>query len=680
MPRSFHGALLHGALAASLLLAPSCGKTPPAGPGVFVLGVDGMDPTILRRLIAQGKMPNLEKLAATGGFQDLGTSAPPQSPVAWSNFVTGLDPGGHGIYDFVHRDPKTYLPTSSATPAPGDPPSSLDVFGYYLPIGGDAVVNNRSGTPWWDSLHDAGVDVEVYRIPGNYPPTPSEARTISGMGTVDMRGGYGIYSWFTDQPVSSKEELKGDIQLVTVEDYDLNGIGDTVTGTLKGAPDIFHLPPGKIPGESDYLTAGLTVSIDPDEKVALIKIGDVEALVREGEWTDWMNVSFDALPAGAMALDGAVRFYAKELRPAFKLYASPVNMAASNPPQPVSTPDDFASDLQGVLGEEFYTQGMPEETNALRDGTFTDDDYEKQVHLVMKDAEGMLDVALARYRPGDATFFYLSDIDLQCHMLWRHGDPKTVDAAAHPAFEAASAKDHADDIEGYYTNVDRLVGEIVHGLPAETLLVVMSDHGFQPYTRKVHLNSWLRDNGFLTLKDGAREGNISHGDVDWSKTKAYALGFNAVYLNLQGREAQGIVAPAEADAVMADLQAKLLAFTDPKDGKRVVLRVDRGSEIYHGARAAESPELVVGYDRGYGHSDESTLGELPEVLIEDNTSKWSGNHLMAPEVVPGVLLANRPLLGDSHDLRDVTATLYAWYGIPLLDGMAGTPVLTRNAP
>ncbi len=664
-------------LALTSLALLSCAPEAPTGPGVFVLGVDGMDPTILRRMLDQGRMPNFAKLAAQGGFQELGTSNPPQSPVAWSNFVTGLDPGGHGIYDFVHRDPKTYLPTSSATPPPGEPPGDLEIGGYHIPIGGDDVVNNRSGTPWWDSLHAAGVDVEVYRVPGNYPVTPSDARTLSGMGTVDMRGGYGVYTWFTDQAVSAKEELKGDIQLVTVEDYDLDGVGDTVKGTLKGAPDIFHLPPGQIPGESDYLTAGVTVSIDPEADVALIRVGDSEAVVREGEWTGWMDVSFDALPAGAMPLDGAVRFYAKELRPAFKLYASPVNMSAESPPQPISTPDDFAPDLAEAMGGTYYTQGMPEETNALRDGTFSDDDYQKQVALVQEDAEAMLDVALARYRPGDATFFYLSDIDLQCHMLWRHGDPKHADAPHHPAYEPASAADHADDVEGYYENVDRLLGEIQHGLPADTLLVVMSDHGFQPFTRKVHLNSWLRDNGWLTLKDGKTEGHIAHGDVDWSKTKAYALGFNALYLNVEGREAQGIVPAADADATMAELQRQLAAVTDPKDGTRMIREVFRGKDIYHGARVADAPDLVVGYDRGYGHSDESTLGEMPAAIVEDNTSKWSGNHLMAPEVVPGVLLSNRRIQGEGHELTDVTATLYAWYGLAPVEGMTGQPVLTR---
>jgi predicted AlkP superfamily phosphohydrolase/phosphomutase len=671
--------LLVAAVATLFSGCASGSRTSPDRPGLFILGIDGMDPVILQRLIDEGKAPNFARLAASGGFEPLGTSNPPQSPVAWSNFVTGLDPGGHGIYDFVHRDPSTYLPTSSATPPPGDPGTTVKVGGYYLPvIPGDELLNNRSGTAWWDALYNTGVDVEVYRVPGNYPVPPSEAKTLSGMGTVDMRGGYGQYTWITDTVPTppAGHDLKGDVQLVAVEDFDLDGTPDTVKFGLKGPPDLFHLEPGKLPGENDYLTAAVTVSIDPTEDVALVEVGDSKVVLREGEWSPWVPVSFDALPAGAMPLGGSVRFYAKELRPHFKLYASPVNLAADAPPQAISTPDDFASDLAGLLGGQYYTQGMPEETNALKDGTFDDDDYVRQVALVQEDSSAMLSLALARFQRGDATFFYLSDVDLQCHMLWRHGDPKYADASPHPAFEASSAERHRLDIEGYYRHVDGLLGRVMDRLPPDTLLVAMSDHGFQPFNRSVHLNAWLRDQGFLTLKDGKRTGHIAMGDVDWSRTKAYALGFNAVYLNLEGREAQGSVKPAEADAVASDLSTRLLAFRDEKDGHAVVLRVDRGRDVYHGARVAEAPDLVVGYDRGYGHSDESTLGELLEPVVVDNTSRWSGNHLMAPEVVPGVLLANRQLQGSDHDLTDVTATILAWYGVDPLPGMQGTPFLT----
>lgn len=662
----------------SALLLPlllSCSQAP-QGPGLFVLGIDGMDPVVLKRLMDEGRMPHFAALAASGGFQELGTSTPPQSPVAWSNFVTGMNPGGHGIYDFVHRDPKTYGPISSATP-PLEPGDAVEVGGLYFPIGGDAASNNRGGKPFWDYLEEAGVDVEVYRVPGNYPPTPSDARVLSGMGTVDMRGGYGVYSWFTDLPMPNAADLKGDIQFVTVSDDDLDGKPETVRGSLKGAPDIFRLPPGKIPGNSDYLTAPVTFTIDAEQDVVLIEAGDDRAVLRPGEWSEWMTLTYDALPWGLLPLEGMARFYVRSLRPSFEVYASPVNISPASPAQEISTPGEFATELYDLVGP-YYTQGMPEETNALKDRVFNDDEYQSQVGLVQQDAGELLWRALARFQPGDFTFFYLSDIDLQCHMLWRLGDPKHQNAPPHPAFEADAALQHADDIEGYYEHVDGLLGRIQRNLPQDTTLIVMSDHGFQPQTREVHLNTWLRDHGWLTLKDGKTTGQIALGDVDWSKTRAYGVGFNAVYLNLAGREAEGTVSPEDAAATLAELSNQLLSFKDPKDGATVVRRVDRGAEVYRGARVAEAPDLVVGYDKGYGASDQSTLGEIVDVQLEDNTSRWSGNHLMAPEVVPGVVLSNRNLPGTGYDLTDITATVLAHYGVPVPANMEGTDLFRKD--
>lgn len=657
----------------TLLALASCAPEGPKVPGMFVLGVDGMDPVIAQRLIDEGKLPNLAKLAAAGGFQALGTVNPPQSPVAWSSFVTGLDPGGHGIFDFVHRDPARYLPISSATPPPGDPGSAIEIGEFYFPIGGDVVGNNRGGVPFWDLLAEAGVDTEIYRIPGNYPVPDSGAKTLSGMGTVDMRGGYGVYTWFTDKAVENKGHLKGDIQLVTVDDFDLDGTPDSVRGLLKGPPDVLRLPPGAIPGDNDYLTASVNFWLDKDQDTVLIEAGTSSVLLREGEWSDWVTLTYDALPGGAMPFDGMVRFYAKELRPGFAVYASPVNIVPSNAAQPITTPDDWAADLGDILGN-FYTQGMPEETNALKDGLFDDDDYIKQVGLIQADTQDMLGAALARFEPGDMTFLYISDIDLQCHMLWRHGDPKHLGAPEHPAFEASSAAKHALDIEHFYRHVDALAGMILQELPGDSSFLLMSDHGFQPYTREVHLNGWLRDHGWLTLKDGKTEGQIAVGDVDWSRTKAYNLGFNAVYLNLQGREAEGIVPAAEADAVMAELISQMTAIRDPKDDHVVVRSVARAKDIYSKARIAEAPDLVVGFDAGYGNSDQSTLGELVPAWIEDNTSRWSGNHLMDPEVVPGVIFSNHAIPASGHDLLDVTATVLGHFQVPLEPDMTGTSI------
>lgn len=665
---------LLGLTAAALIAWPGCGAPKgPDVPGLFVLGVDGMDPIITQRMMDEGKLPNLAKLAANGGFLPLGTVNPPQSPVAWSSFVTGLDPGGHGIFDFVHRDPLTYMPISSATPPPGPPGTAIEIGDMYFPLSGATVSNNRGGIPFWDELHKAGVDTEIYRVPGNYPVPESGAKTLSGMGTSDMRGGYGVYTWFTDLPVPGRDHLKGDIQLVTVDDYDLDGTPDSVHGTLKGPPDLFHLAPDASITDADYLTAGVDFWLDPKQDAVFIEAGLDTAVLKEGEWSDWMKVSYEALPGGMVAFDGMVRFYAKELRPGFAVYASPVNIVPSNAAQPITTPDDWAADLAALLGN-FYTQGMPEETNALKDGMFNDDDYMKQVALVQEDAGNMLNLALARFQRGDMTFMYLSDIDLQCHMLWRHGDPKHFDAPNHPAWAADSAEKHKLDIERMYVHVDSLAGHLVDNLPPDSSFLLMSDHGFQTYTREIHLNSWLRDHGWLTLKDGKQTGMIAAGDVDWSKTRAYNLGFNAIYLNEVGREAQGIVQPGDADAVMAELSKELLTITDPKDGKLAIRKVARSADIYSKGREAEAPDLIVGFDVGYGNSDQSTLGELVPEWIVDNTSRWSGNHLMDPDVVPGVVFSNHPLPKGDYDLLDVTATVYSHFRVHPAPGMTGTSI------
>ncbi len=663
-----------GLALAALLVVVGAGRAEPGGrPGVFIVGVDGMDPEIVERLMDAGALPNLQQLAEAGSFQRLGTSNPPQSPVAWSNFVTGMDPGGHGIFDFIHRDPATYQPISSATP-PAEPGGrALRLFGYVIPLSQPELRNNRGGTPWWDVLAEHGVDVEVFRIPGNFPTPPSEAHVLDGMGTVDLRGGFGTYTLYAEAPPEAADP-KGDVELVTVQDLDLDGRPETVTAILRGPPNQYRLEPGQAPRDADYVTAGVTFHLDPERDAAVVEIGAELALLEPGEWSDWIEVRFEPLPFGLSAVDGAVRFYVQQLRPEFRVYASPVNLSPASPAMPITSPDDFVNEIFGAVGF-FYTQGLPEETNALKDGVFDDDEYLKQVALVQEDTRRMIDLALDRFEPGDATFVYLSDIDLQSHMLWRHGDPKDPSAPAHPAFDPAVSPRHGDDIENFYRDVDRAVGEIQGRLPEGTLLIVMSDHGFQPYRREFHLNAWLRDRGYLVLKEGKRTGRISTGDVDWSRTRAYGIGFNGLYLNLAGREAEGVVDPAAADALLSEIAAALEAWPDPRTGERVVRKAFRADLVYAEARRAEGPDLVIGYDRGYGCSDESTLGEITEAVVRDNTSRWSGNHLMAPEVVPGVLLLNRALASDGHDLTDLTVTLLAHYGIEPLPGMTGEPVL-----
>ncbi|GJM21035.1 MAG: hypothetical protein DHS20C15_09500 [Planctomycetota bacterium] len=642
--------------------------------GVFVLGVDGMDPVVLQRFIDEGKMPNFKALAADGSFQELGTSNPPQSPVAWSNFVTGMNPGGHGIYDFIHRDPKTYLPMASATPPPsGNEPFTPNLFGFCLPLwGADEFVNNRSGTPFWDHLIEAGVPTEVYRMPGNFPPTPSEALTLTGMGTDDLRATNGQYFWYTDELVVG-QHLKAELTIVQLEDTDDDGVRETMSDVLKGPADSMHCNPAK-----HDLEIPLKLWIDRENGSAWVQAGDSDGIVPIGGWSDWMTVSFDAIGGGMMPLEGIVRFYLKSVEP-FRLYVSPINFSPTAPATPLTTPsDDALVELKKELGN-FYTQGMPEETNALKDGLFDDDDFVKQVQLVHDDGHAMLDLALRRFDPGDTSFVYLSDIDLQCHMLWHHADIKEPErTGTHPAYKAAIADRHAKHLEDFYVGVDAVLGNVRDRLPSEAMLIVMSDHGFQPFTRKFNLNAWLRDEGYLAMDTEKTEGKTfgKQGDIDYAASRAYGYGFNGIYLNRDGRERDGMLSASDARALSDEIISKLEALVDPENGKRPVLNAYRADEVYSGDRLAEAPDIIVGYAAGYGCSETSTLGDVDEIQLYDNTGgDFTGNHLMDPSVVPGVLLTNRKLARDGHDLTDMTATLLDYYDLTVPAEMVGTSIL-----
>lgn len=668
-----------------LALAPS---EPEARPGAFVLGIDGVDPVILQRLMDEGRMPHFQRLAQEGSFQELGTSNPPQSPVAWSNFVTGMNPGGHGIYDFIHRDPATYGPMSSAVPPlEHSDPLTISLFGVLMPLsGGDEIVNNRSGTPFWDHLHGAGVDVEVYRMPGNFPPTPSEARTLAGMGTDDLRAQNGKYSWFTDKLVSS-EGKKAEFTLVTGDDDDDDGYEETFRTRLLGPVDAMNADD---PTGSTEAPLKLVRTRDGQ---AWITVGKSQCIVREGEWSEWVEVVFDMLPGGMLPLSGIVRFYPRELNPGLELYVSPVNFNPAAPATAITTPDDFATELYDELGW-FYTQGMPEETNALKDGFFDNLDFVKQVTQVHEDGHAMLDMALERFEPGDMSFVYLSDIDLQCHMLWHLDDPKTPDAPTHPAFKPDEPGVGEPFLVEFYEGIDKVLGDVRQRLPEDTLLIVMSDHGFQPFTRKVNLNDWLVQEGYLVLTEDPGTGKARTSGslglvrdpdtgavdwtktaIDWRKTKAYGLGFNGLYLNRQGREAEGIVSDAEADALIDEIMGKLEALRD--GDVQPVRRAFRGTDVYTGSRVAEAPDIVVGYDKGYCASETTTLGEVTgKPVFYDNTgADFTGNHLMDPAVVPGILLVNRKLSRDGHDLTDVTAALLDHFGVPQDADMVGASFL-----
>jgi predicted AlkP superfamily phosphohydrolase/phosphomutase len=207
--------------------------------------------------------------------------------------------------------------------------------------------------------------------------------------------------------------------------------------------------------------------------------------------------------------------------------------------------------------------------------------------------------------------------------------------------------------------------------PQDTLMVI-SDHGFSDFRRAVHLNTWLLREGFLTLdlpfNTGDAEGFVH---VDWSATTAYSAGLNAIYLNLAGRERQGILPLAQKDAVADRIARRLEALRDPRTGEAAVATVYRARDVYSGEALASAPDLIVGWNAGYRSSWQTALGAVPREIFVDNTDEWRGDHCIAAHLVPGVFLSNRKARYRDLRLADIPVTLLDQYGVPPGAGMTG---------
>ncbi len=642
----YGGPILLALISTSLLMVRCGGASGPSsgkGKRLMVLAIDGMDYGLLKRFMAEGKMPNFQALAEEGDFVPLATTIPPQSPVAWSSFITGLNPGHTGIFDFVHRDPATMLPYLSTTRVEGAG-RTLSLGKWVLPLSGGKAVQLRQGKPWWEMLEERGVPATVIKIPANFPAEGQRGRVLSGMGTPDIQGTYGQFSFFTTRPYRSERTLSGgDWIRVKVEDH-------MVRAALIGPANTFLK-------ENPQATMDFTVYLDPEYPLAKVRISisGEEFLLKEGEWSEWVEVEFELIPY-LQSVSSVCRFYLKQVRPEFELYVTPVNLNPAYPALPISSPPEFSAEIAAAIGP-FYTQGMPEDTKALAGGVFEDEDFLRQADLVFRERKRMYEHFLEEFDSG-VLFFYFSSIDQASHVLWRTMDPE------HPAHNPERDAEHADAIENSYVEMDGVLGMTREKLGPETPLLVLSDHGFAPWYRAFHLNTWLKDNGYLVLLDPSRQGKAEYlTNVDWFQTRAYGLGINGLYINLLGREVNGIVPYSERDALVDEISGKLLEVRDPENGAGIISKVYRSDKVFSGLHLGLAPDIIVGFRRGYRNSNESSAGKVPLELIKDNREKWSGDHCIAADEVPGVLLGNRKFSLREPALTDLAPTILAEFGL-----------------
>lgn len=637
------------------------GKRASINPGkkVIVIGVDGMDPQLSMAMMNQGQLPNFDRLRKMGGFSTLGSSTPPQSPVAWSNFINGAGPGSHGIFDFIHRDAeKQCFPFFSAAetlPAVG----GWETGDHKIPLEfwpfdheGAKTVLRREGTPFWDYLDEAGVASTFYNLPSNFPPSPSKKghhQCLAGMGTTDLLGTYGTYQHFSeDGPVRTKEEGGGNRTMIFFEN-------ESAGIKVIGPKNAFLKEP-----ESSFVE--MAVHRDKQARAAVIEFQGQKVLLKEGEWSRWMKLDFvlsmpPFLPDEHVS--GICRIYLQEVSPNFRLYISPINTDPTDPKMQITEPSGFIKDISDVLGLG-YTTGFQEAYKALSNKVFTDEEFVTQADYVLKERLNLLNYAMEHYDDG-LLFFYFSSTDMQAHMLWWDSNEK------HPTRSAADAERYFNVLKGVYQKIDRVIGDIMKRYHDKASIVVMSDHGFARFKRQFNLNTWLRQNGYIQAPDAK---SVLY-DVDWSRTKAYGLGINSLYLNLKGRERDGIVEPGhEKEILIEELIAKLTAVRDV-DGKPVIREVRRTDKIYQGSATKLAPDLIVGYYRGYRASWATCLGDMTDEVLLDNDSAWSADHCADVREVPGVLFCNRPIKTKGPRLVDMAPSILTEYGVKVPDTMEG---------
>ncbi len=671
-----------------VLVAIACGPGAPPRPGrqMVVLGFDGLDPALVERWVAEGRLPNMAKLIQQGGFYRLETSHSPESPTAWASFATGVNAGKHNIYDFLVRDLATYLPDTSMVRR--EPPRFL--FNY-LPVARPKISSTRGGTSFWVTAGQAGIRSSVLTVPVTYPPEDVPGgELLSGLPLPDIRGTMGTFYYFATDLSRYEEgntEMGGILKRLVMEQ-------DVAQTQLVGPPnpivrqqlrelnakspltDADRARLAELQAVSD-VTLPLTVRWNRQgpERSATIEIEGQSVLLKQGEWSKWLHLEFRV--NFLVRLHGMVQLYLVNATDELQLYVSPVNWDPESPPVPMSSPEGFAADLYERLGS-YRTLGWAEATWPLNEGrmdekTFMDDLYrafDDRAHVILS----RLDT-----KNWDLLVGVIESPDRVQHMMWRLIDPK------HPMYDAALAADFGPAIERVYRKSDEFVGQVLDKVGPDVPVLIVSDHGFHSFRKAVNLNTWLVQQGYMTLR---REGSANKtlwdlfggGEfwehVDWSRTRAYALGLGQVYFNLRGREAQGIVSPgAESLALADELSAKLLTMTDPEDGTPIVRAVYKRDDIYTGEYLHNASDLQVGFEEGYRVSWQTTLGGSPPGIVYPNMKKWSGDHCgFDYATTAGVLISNRKVARTPTRIIDLAPTVLRYFGVAVPPSLDGAPL------
>ncbi len=603
---------------------------------VVILGLDGLDYDLTRQFIQQGKCPNLQKLAETGRFAPLQTTFPSISPVAWSSFQTGTNPAKHNIFDFMVPDWKSYLPRLSSALI-GNVDKSINIGKYTIPVGKPSLKLLRRSVPFWKILGDRGIFTNIIRVPITFPPEKCNGLVLGAMCIPDLRGTQGSFTWFTSRDKTEKHTG-----------------GTHITAHRKNGRFYMQLPGPANPMTRDHKPIQLPLEIEPNGKndTATLTVNGKKTTLKLNEYTGWIRVTFKA--GLGVAISGICRFLAKSLEPELDLYVTPINIDPDKPALPISWPAVYGTYLAKKHGS-YATLGLAEDTWALNERIIDEGNFLDQTWDIHAEREWMFFNALENMDRGVlACVFDSTDRIQHTFMRYLYDD--------HPANRGRDTSVYKETIEQLYQKCDDLVGRILKKLDDDTIFIIMSDHGFKPFKRGVNINRWLQDNGYLVLKDDAAGGEWFEG-VDWSQTRAYALGLAGIFFNRKGREGHGIVTREQIPGLKKDIIEKLTGLQDPEWKQTAITDVFDSGAVMKGPYLNGAPELVVGYKPGYRASWASATGTVKEALFTDNTKAWSGDHCMDPRAVPGVFFSNKKVTDNILSIMALAPTVLDIFGV-----------------
>jgi len=561
----------------------------------LLIGLDAFDPKIFETLSAQGLLPNLTQYADAGGYAPFEVSNPPQSEVSWTSIATGLNPGGHGMFDFVHRDPATYLPYVSL----------LQTKSNAL---GTQFVPPHTATTIFEQATRQGYPATVMWWPAMFPVRPElPVRVLPGLGTPDIQGRFGVGTFFVSDPENVSATRKTPVE----------PLARVSTGRYAG----------KLAGPARKKgPATVTVTLDiVDELSAQLTVGKQRVRLIRGQWSPIFEVTFNM--GRFIKVPALTRVILTQMEPDVRLYFMPLQLHPLHSLWRYASPRGFVKRTWKEAGP-FLTLGMPQDVTGLEDGCFNDAQFLALCDSIVQTRARILMYHLEHFNEGILASVF-DTLDRIQHMFWG-----------------------ADDavITAWYIKLDALVGRIGQRLLKlgldDTNMVIVSDHGIAPYNYKVHLNRWLLDHGYMSLR--------ADGEVDWANSQAYAVGLNSLYINLIGRESQGMVSQGDYVSMLDKLKTQLAQWQGP-DGP-VVRQAWRQDEAFEGPLSSYGPDLVLGYAPGYRASPETGLGKWGDTALVSNHDHWGADHCIDYRVVPGVLFTNQSLADYPHpSYRDIPA-------------------------